>query len=624
MLKFQGVLFHVGVTVAMLLFGVSDNALANDFSNVYFFGDSLSDSGTFGPIVGTNRRFTTNPGTVWTENLGAEYGKSVTPAYAAWLRAGAGGFTPITGGNNFAVGSARVNEQPAGSGPLAPLASSLPSVATQVDSFLTRGTTDPGALYALWAGGNDVFAQFVSGAATPSAAALAAMLTAASDLTAQIVRLQSAGARNLIVLTLADSTQFPYGLAMNDAERAQITILNSTFNTALISGIAGKNVLCFDVSKLLSAILANPGAFGITNTVDPAFPAGTSSLGHAVAADGHLFADDRHPSTIFHQVVSDWVYASLEGASRIGVLSLMPLKRSGAQWRSIDGRMQEFENFGYEGQGLFVSGDYAESVHDAAGALPSAEGTGGSAVLGYERAFTDQLFGGVSLGYGHTPFDLGNNQGEVRYDEWALSVFAAHKMGNWYANLIATYTWLDFESERTVALGSFTSNEHGDTHGDQFGVKGQIGYNLIAGKVVHGPLAALAWERVQVDGFSEDSGSVTAMTFGDQTRESLRSKIGWQIAAEAKWAGANVRPYAQLTYDYEHNDDERSYNADFIGGTSGIEIQTENLSGGYGTALVGVNVELTNKMGVGVGASTTIAHPEERNTAMSVTFSVPF
>ena len=97
-------------------------------------------------------------------------------------------------------------------------------------------------------------------------------------------------------------------------------------------------------------------------------------------------------------------------------------------------------------------------------------------------------------------------------------------------------------------------------------MKGQVGYNFVSGSIVHGPLVGLAWERVNVDGFSEDSNSVTAMTFGDQTRESLRSRIGWQVAAETHWSGVTVRPYAQLTYDYEHNKDERTYSAGFVGG----------------------------------------------------------
>lgn len=155
-------------------------------------------------------------------------------------------------------------------------------------------------------------------------------------------------------------------------------------------------------------------------------------------------------------------------------------------------------------------------------------------------------------------------------------------------------------------------------------MKGQIGYNFTLGNIVHGPLVGLAWERVNVDGFSEHSNSVTAMTFGDQTRESLRSRLGWQIAAETSLAEVKVRPYAQLSYDYEHRKDERTYSAGFVGGNSAIEIQTANRTGGYGTLLAGISAELGKGMRLGVGATGTISQPGANNAAINVTLSAPF
>ncbi len=245
-------------------------------------------------------------------------------------------------------------------------------------------------------------------------------------------------------------------------------------------------------------------------------------------------------------------------------------------------------------------------------------------VLGYEKAFTDQFFGGVTLGYSNAPFDLDNHQGTVEYDAWALSAFASHTFGAFYANALATYSWLDFESRRNIALGPFITREQGETNGNQFGVKGQLGYTFTSGNIVHGPLIGLAWERATVNGFSEQSSSVTAMTFGDQTRESLRSRIGWQIATATSWSGVILRPYAQLTYDYEHLDDARTYRAGFVGGSSALEIATANQTGGYGTLLVGVDADLTKTLRLGLCASTTINQPDAHNSAISVTLGAAF
>ena len=624
--------------VAALLGATLGGAQAGDYSNVYFFGDSLSDNGAFAPVLAPplipgNARFTTNPGTVWTDNLGARYGRAVSSGYAAWQTATAAGFTP-TAGNNLAVGGARVSLQPGNLSNYPTLEPSIPSVRIQVDDFLARGPLDAKALYAVMGGSNDIFVQAnavgalsVTSVAAATDAARPAVVAAANAFVAQVDRLQAAGVRNLVVIGLPDIGMTPVATyaASNGAPQTRPLLSNLTaiYDSAQAAGLAGKNLLYFDGNKLFTAIFANPSAYGFSNTTVPACGWTTPALGCVAAADGHMFADVVHWSTSLHQVVSDWVYSSLEGASRVGLLSQVPMGRSGAQWRAIDGRLREFQNFGYQGQGFFVSGDYASSDRDAYAGQPSANGSGGSFVLGYEKAFSARLFAGVTLGYGHAPFDLGNDLGSVKYDEWALSAFVAHKSGDFYANALSTYSWLDYESRRQVNLGPFATTERGDTQGGQFGAKAQIGYNFVAGSLLHGPLAGLAWERVRVDGFSEQSNSATAMSFGEQTRQSLRSRLGWQVAAETQWAGAKLRPYAQLSYDYEHREDKGSYSAGFVGGNNALLMPTANQTGGYGTLLAGLSAELAKTLRLGVGASTTIGQPGQRNSSINVTLSAP-
>lgn len=619
----KNLILKSGAFLAALLAGVTARVQASDYSNIYYFGDSLTDSGTFEAIVGSNDHFSTNPGTVWSQNLGASYGKSVTPAYSVSLTPA--GFPINVNGNNFATGSARINAQPTNLSPaaFAPLAPFLPSVNTQVTDFFARGPLDPGALYAISGGHNDVFTQ-LDATQTPDAAR-AAIVTAANDLTTLVTRLQSGGARNVIVLGIMDITKTPIGTSQPADKAALLSSLMTDFNATLATGLAGKNLLYFDTGKLLNTVIANPSAYGFTNTTDAAVQ---SSLGNVPppSTDGYLFADIRHPSARFHRIMSDWIYSSLQAANRAALFSMLPMRRSGTQWLTIDNRLQAFQNFGYRGQGFFVSGDYANAYVNSSDGAPSSNSSGGGFVLGYEKALTDRLFSGVTLGYGHKPFDLGNNQGSLNYDEWALSAFASHKFGAFYANVLTSYSWLDFESTRNVALGQqFKIDERGDTNGDQFGVKGQIGYNFTIGNIVHGPIAGLTWERVTVDGFNEKSGSVTAMSFGDQVRESLRSRAGWQAASEIKWSGAKIRPFAQLSYDFEHLKDERNYRVGFVGGgTSGIDMYTANQTGGYGTLLVGVNTELSKTIRVGINGSTTISQPGADNVAVNAMLGVSF
>ena len=61
---------------------------AAQWSGFYFFGDSLTDAGSYKPVLpaGTGH-FTTNPDLVWAQVLGARYGFDIQPANRA-ARAG--------------------------------------------------------------------------------------------------------------------------------------------------------------------------------------------------------------------------------------------------------------------------------------------------------------------------------------------------------------------------------------------------------------------------------------------------------------------------------------------------------------------------------------------------------
>lgn len=308
---------------------------AGDYSNLYFFGDSMSDSGAYAPLVGQNARFTNNPGTVWADNLGARYGKPVTPAYAAWQTGGpksTGGFTPLSRGNNFAVGGARVNASPGLIGSFPGLGPYIPSVRTQITDFLVRGPVDTKALYAIVAGSNDILAQvrLVMANAISPEAARTAVVTAAQDFVTQVERLQAAGVSRLVVIGIPDLGKTPAGSSLPASGTALLSSLTATYNVVQAAGLAGKSLHFFDGNALFAAIFANPAAYGFTNTTTPACGM-ISALGCEASADGHMFSDTVHWSTTLHKVVSDSIYSSLEGASRMDFLSQPPLGRSDAQ-----------------------------------------------------------------------------------------------------------------------------------------------------------------------------------------------------------------------------------------------------------------------------------------------------
>src|SRR5690606_35351856 len=188
------------LTAALALAALPAAVQATDspFTQTVFFGDSLTDAGYFRPVliqmVGPNGaiigQFTNNPGYVWSQYLADYYGSNAAPAWTGNMTA-----TPTqAGGNNGAVGGARVGTSTVGG------LGYTPSLVAQYQAYLASGhAVDPGALYTVWGGANDMFAvqadpsqaQAIIGGAVAAQVGLVGALT-------------QAGAQYILVPTLPD------------------------------------------------------------------------------------------------------------------------------------------------------------------------------------------------------------------------------------------------------------------------------------------------------------------------------------------------------------------------------------------------------------------------------------
>ena len=175
------------IASAIALGLAASGAASAQFSNAYFFGDSVTDSGNFkGQLPPGTGKFTTNPGPVWSEVFAERFGLTAVPSNS--------------GGTNYAYGGSRVTDLPGTVGlPLSGM-DALP-VATQVRQYLAKGPADPNAVYSIQGGGNDFSYQFgllLAGQAT-AAQVQAALANVAVDLAKQAATLQAAGARYIVV-----------------------------------------------------------------------------------------------------------------------------------------------------------------------------------------------------------------------------------------------------------------------------------------------------------------------------------------------------------------------------------------------------------------------------------------
>ncbi|UNK58191.1 autotransporter domain-containing protein [Pseudoxanthomonas daejeonensis] len=519
-------------TLAVALALAAAPALAGEFEGAVFFGDSLTDSGHFQNQLPANVRpitgkFTTNPAWVWAEYLADRYDGN--------------GFTDNQGGDNYAQGGSRVTVQNG----------AAESTVSQVGRYLAAngGKANPDTLYTVWTGANDLFA--VAAGAPPQAT----LATAVGGVVQIVGTLDAAGARYILVPSLPDMGITPNAIAAGPVAQATLTQLATTYNTSMYGALsqAGYRVIPLDTFSMLREVVASPVTYGMRNVTQTAClpPSGSSltcnpsSLVAPDAASTYLFADGVHPSGAAHAILADYAISVLEGPQLIGVLphSAKVIGRSRAD--QVAYHLPEAP----EAAGLRWWGGLRADTqrYDHADLY---DGMAPAGLFGLDWANGNGIVAGGFLGYGRMDADFGGNRGDFEQADATFGGFLGWYGGRSWVNAQASYTSLDYDVTRDVRMGPAMRRHNGSTDGSNtaFGVNG--GYDFGEGALRHGPVAGLLWQKVEVDGFSEDNLSSTALAYSDQTLDSLVGSLGWQVRYDAgSWT-----PYLRATWDHEFED----------------------------------------------------------------------
>jgi len=593
-----------------------------DFSSTVFFGDSLTDSGFFQPILvaqyganaGVAAKFTTNPGLVWAEYLADYYGSNATPAWQLTPTGIAAGT-----GNDYAAGGATVGQ---GAGfPPTPPTQFAPSITDQVGAYLAGhgGAADPNALYTVWGGANDLF-FFLNGATTQ-----AQFLGAAGQEVQLIGSLEAAGARYVLVPTMPDVGTTPFGLSQGPAGSAGITQLVAGYNATLFGGLAanGLRVIPLDTFTLLHEITADPGTYGFTNVTTPACGA-SPSLGCTAAnfvdpnaASTYVFADGVHPTTAAHQVLAQYAISILEAPNQMAILphSEAVIGRSRADRVAANAALRP------AGEGMRwwgnVSGDFQRY-----GKGDLYDGNGATLDAGVDWRSGNLVYGGFA-GWGRQNLDWGHNMGDFSQDDGSLGGFLGWHGDNGWVDGQLSYSWLGFDTDRKVALGAATRTQHGSTNGANISVGVSGGWTFRGGNWTNGPVGSLLWQRIDVDGFAENDPTLsTSLAYPDQRFRSLIGSLGWQVNYNPS---DRIQPYARLSMDHEFREtpQESFAQVQSIPGLAPYAVPGIQFDRTYGTLLLGAHTTVWG-LDTNFGASTTFAQEGGDNASVYLTLGSGF
>lgn len=596
--------------LALALALAATPALADaPFSNTVFFGDSLTDTGFYRPLLpasvqAVTGQFTTNPGWVWSQYLADYYGTEAKPN-------GNG-----QAGSNYAAGGARVAVDSTGA------LGAVPSLATQVGNYLasTGGKADPNALYTVWGGANDLFA--VTAGANPTTT----IGTAVSTEVGLVGQLQGAGARYVMVFNIPDLGLTPSFRAQGAVAQATGTQLASTYNAALFSGLsgAGLKVIPVDTFHVLQEIVAAPNAYGFTNVTGTAcqpqitansLTCNPTSYVTPNASSTYVFADGVHPTVATHAMLAQYAISVIEGPRLQQVLThsaqvtgraradQVAWHRAGAEavdglswWGNLRGDLQRY------GHGDLYDG-------------PAPAG-----LFGLDWTRGAWTLGGFA-GYGRVKADFGKSQGDFTQKDTTLGVFAAWQDANLWVNAQVGYSWLGYDVHRQVVLGPVVRRHDGSPDGSNLTAALNAGYVFGQGRLQHGPVAGLTWQKVKRDGYVESNLMSSALAYDDTDADSLVGRIGWQASYALN---DMVTPYIQATYDHEFKDaSEATARLQTLPEAGTYAVPGIDFDRNYGSVVLGARTRLFG-LDTNLGASLTPGQKGGKDTSLFASFSGRF
>jgi len=297
--------FLQSVILFVCLVFVLPVSASQSFSNLFIFGDSMSDTGNLASVVGNfppayyNNRVSNGPVSV--EILGERLGLS-TDASLHLISQNAG--------TNYAVASATAGGNEAF------------DLNTQVNAFLAAyGSSAPeDALYVVFIGGNDVrSARDIKDRGSVKAA----LKNSTDNIKQNINRLIASGARFFVVMNSIDMGRIPEALLSgselnNSALSKKTTKITRIFNRLLKRNIRDiENELNIEIAefnnfKFLRRVIYRADSFSFSNTREPCFFYSTLTFhpdcDFGENAGEFLFFDEKHTSAKANVLIGDALF----------------------------------------------------------------------------------------------------------------------------------------------------------------------------------------------------------------------------------------------------------------------------------------------------------------------------
>jgi outer membrane lipase/esterase len=510
------------------------------------------------------------------------------------------------GGTNYAVGGTYTTMAVPG----------LVSVTQQISDYLASvgGAANPQALYTVSTGNNDLIYYAGKGAVwqADNPTWLADQNTA---LTAGVAALQRAGARTILVPNTYNSAVYAGPGGDIDPSKADLYARAAAYDANRWASLtaAGVRYVPVDLDSVFRFVVHNPAAFGFTpasvlaaNAPSPvtAIVATTANISLEQERT-FLFVDGKHVTTAGQQIEADYEYSLLTAPGLVSMLAEGPVQGGLVRTATIQGQIDlSGQHRGPSGVNLWFSAGAGSLDLAGTSGFPDTSGIPFAGSVGLDYRTQSGLILGTAFTGGAQTQTFSQGGGHFDQVDETLSVYAAYRNGPVWGDVIASGGLIQDSLTRKVPLGGFTDEDRADTEGQSLALAVRTGYDLALGPIVTGPVAGMVIQRMHIDGFTE-SGGVTALSFGSQTRDSVVSQLGWRAMLDL----GDWRPFLEAGWSHEWDNPSRTVQAALTTTSAAPSYSTAAApwASDWGTATVGSSYRISEQVLVRTTVSATFA-----------------
>ena len=306
-----------------------------------------------------------------------------------------------------------------------------------------------------------------------------------------------------------------------------------------------------------------------------------------------------HLATAGQQILSDYEYSLIVAPSEISLLAEAPLKTREVlvdtifNQIAISQRQRDVSTYN-----AWAAGDLSSlSIQSGSTGFPNDPGVPASGNVGVDYAVAGGWLVGGAISIGTTTQTFGSG-GNFLQNEFAASAFAAFNNGPVWADIAGSFGALQDRVNRVAPIGITSQSNTGQTSGTNVSLAVEGGYNFFAGPLMHGPVAGMVLQQVHIGGYTETDafravGGFTALSFGDQIRNSAVSVVGYEAGADiGSW-----HPFAKLVWNHELAATDRSVTASLTSVSApGYSMPAIVPGADWATATVGTTVVISRGM----------------------------